>query len=200
MFYYIEGKVAEIDGTVAAIDCGGVGFALNVSLNTLSQLTAGEKVKLYVSESVREDAFELFGFYTKAERSAFELLIGVSGVGPKAALSMLSASTPESLAMAILAGDEKALTIAPGIGKKIAQRIIYELRDKVAKESGGAEVRIPAASVGTSAGHDKLSDAAAALAVLGYGTMEINMALKGVDVDTLDTEGIIKASLKNMVK
>ena len=125
----------------------------------------------------------------------------MSGVGPKAALSILSSSKPEALAMAILAGDEKALTVAPGIGKKIAQRVIYELKDKIAKESGGA---IPAAAQGgiqaVSPGADKLSDAAAALGVLGYGAAEINSALRGVDVEALDTEGIIKAALKNMIK
>ena len=103
--------------------------------------------------------------------------------------------------MAILAGDEKALTVAPGIGKKIAQRVIYELKDKIAKESGGA---IPAAAQGgiqaVSPGADKLSDAAAALGVLDYGAAEINSALRGVDVESLDTEGIIKAALKNMIK
>ena len=121
MFYHIAGTVAELDSYLAVIDCSGVGYALNVSANTLSRLRPGERAKLYVSEIVKEDAFDLYGFYTKAEKRSFELLIGVSGVGPKAALSILSSSTPENLAMAILAGDEKALTVAPGIGKKIAQ-------------------------------------------------------------------------------
>ena len=197
MFNYISGTVAEIENNTVVIDVGGVGYALNVSLNTLAQLTAGERAKLYVSEAIKEDAFDLYGFATKSEKRSFELLISISGVGPKAALSILSSSTPESLTMAILAGDEKALTVAPGIGKKIAQRVIYELQDKIAKESGGmvSAVRTQAAGVGT----DKLADATAALSVLGYGTLDINAALKGVDLDSLSTEGIIKAALKNMM-
>ena len=201
MFYHIEGTVSELANYTAVIDCGGVGFELNVSLNTLSQLKAGERTKLYVAESVKEDAFDLYGFASRSEKRFFQLLISVSGVGPKAALNILSSSTPEALAMAILAGVEMALTVAPGIGKKIAQRVIYELKDKIAKESGGA---IPAAAQGgiqaVSPGADKLSDAAAALGVLGYGAAEINSALRGVDVESLDTEGIIKAALKNMIK
>ena len=145
MFYHIAGTVAELDSYLAVIDCSGVGYALNVSANTLSRLRPGERAKLYVSEIVKEDAFDLYGFYTKAEKRSFELLIGVSGVGPKAALSILSSSTPENLAMAILAGDEKALTVAPGIGKKIAQRVVYELRDKMAKETGSLSLPVQSA-------------------------------------------------------
>ena len=200
MYYHIEGTIAELGNYLAVIDCGGVGYELNVSLNTLSRLKTGERAKLYVAESIKEDAFDLYGFYTKSEKRSFQLLIGVSGVGPKAALSILSSSTPESLAMAILAGDEKALTVAPGIGKKIAQRVIYELKDKIAKESAGALPAITAGVQTAVPGTDKLADAAAALGVLGYGAAEINSALRGVDVETLDTEGIIKAALKNMMK
>lgn len=199
MFYHLDGKVAELGHGMAVIDCNGVGYLVNTSLNTLSRLKNGEKAKLYISESVREDAFELFGFATKSEKRSFDLLIGVSGVGPKAALSILSAHTPEALTMAILSGDEKALTVAPGIGKKIAQRVILELKDKLAKESEDFELPVrPGTAV--PAGEDKLSDAAAALGVLGYGTAEINYALKGVDVSALSTEEIIKAALKNMMK
>ena len=199
MFYHLDGKVAELGQGMAVIDCNGVGYLVNTSLNTLSRLKNGEKAKLYISESVREDAFELFGFATKSEKRSFDLLIGVSGVGPKAALSILSAHTPEALTMAILSGDEKALTVAPGIGKKIAQRVILELKDKLAKESADFELPVrPGAAV--PAGEDKLSDAAAALGVLGYGPAEINYALKGVDVSALSTEEIIKAALKYMMK
>ncbi len=200
MFYHIAGTVAELDSYLAVIDCSGVGYALNVSANTLSRLRPGERAKLYVSEIVKEDAFDLYGFYTKAEKRSFELLIGVSGVGPKAALSILSSSTPENLAMAILAGDEKALTVAPGIGKKIAQRVVYELRDKMAKETGSLSLPVQSSTGAAGVGGDKLSDAAAALAVLGYGAAEINAALKGVDTGALTTEAIVKAALKNMMK
>lgn len=199
MFYHLNGKVAELGQGMAVIDCNGVGYLVNTSLTTQSRLKVGERSKLYISESVREDAFELFGFATKSEKRSFDLLIGVSGVGPKAALSILSAYTPEALAMAILSGDEKALTVAPGIGKKIAQRVILELKDKLAKESGDFELPMKSGAP-VAVGDGKLSDAAAALAVLGYGPAEINVALKGVDVAPLTVEEIIKAALKNMMK
>ncbi len=199
MFYHLDGKVAEQGQGMAVIDCNGVGYLVNTSLTTQSRLKVGERSKLYISESVREDAFELFGFATKSEKRSFDLLIGVSGVGPKAALSILSAYTPEALAMAILSGDEKALTVAPGIGKKIAQRVILELKDKLAKESGDFELPMKSGAP-VAVGDGKLSDAAAALAVLGYGPAEINVALKGVDVAPLTVEEIIKAALKNMMK
>ena len=200
MFYHIEGTVSQLGGGVAVIDCGGVGFELNVSLNTISRLKPGEKAKLLVCESVKEDAFDLYGFAEPGEKRFFQLLISLSGVGPKAALSILSASTPEQLAVAIMAGDEKALTVAPGIGKKIAQRVIYELRDKMAKETGSLSLPVQSSPGAVGAGGDKLSDAAAALAVLGYGAAEINAALKGVDTGELTTEAIVKAALKNMMK
>ena len=200
MYYHLEGTIAELANGLAVIDCGGVGYELSVSLNTLSQLQVGEHIKLYVAASVKEDAFDLYGFTTKSEKRAFQLLISVSGVGPKAALSILSSSTPETLSMAILAGDEKALTVAPGIGKKIAQRVIYELKDKIAKESG-AFVPVSSGNVQTTVqATDKLTDASAALSVLGYSAAEISAALHGVDLEPLNTEGIIKAALKNMMK
>lgn len=199
MFYHLDGKVAELGQGMAVIDCNGVGYLVNVSLNTLAQLRSGERAKLFISESVREDAFELFGFASKSEKRSFDLLIGVSGVGPKAALSILSAHTPEALSMAILSGDEKALTVAPGIGKKIAQRVILELKDKLAKESAGFELPVRP-GVPVPMGEGKLADASSALGVLGYGPAEISQALKGVDVSVLSTEEIIKAALKNMMK
>lgn len=200
MFYHLEGRVAELMQGAAVVDCNGVGYLVNTSLNTQSRLKTGERAKLYISESVREDAFELFGFATRSEKRSFDLLIAVSGVGPKAALSILSAHTPEALTMAILAGDEKALTVAPGIGKKIAQRVILELKDKLASESVDFELPVKAGVPASAAGDGKLTDAAAALGVLGYGPAEINLALKGVDTAALTTEEIIKAALKNMMK
>lgn len=200
MFYHLEGRIAELMQGAAVVDCSGVGYLVNTSLNTQSRLKTGERAKLYISESVREDAFELFGFATRSEKRSFDLLIAVSGVGPKAALSILSAHTPEALTMAILAGDEKALTVAPGIGKKIAQRVILELKDKLASESVDFELPVKAGVPASAAGDGKLADAAAALGVLGYGPAEINLALKGVDTAALTTEEIIKAALKNMMK
>ena len=201
MFYYVKGTVAHTAPYLAVIDCGGVGYACRTTNNTLARLKKGESAKLYTHLNVREDAMELYGFATENERNCFQLLISVSGVGPKAAISILSAATPESLAMSIITGDEKALTVAQGIGKKIAQRIILELKDKMAKQTaGGLDFSggkgAPAAAVLS----NKASDAAQALAVLGYSSQEINAALKGVDVEHLSLEEIVRQSLKKMVK
>ncbi|MEI3347000.1 Holliday junction branch migration protein RuvA [uncultured Oscillibacter sp.] len=201
MFYYLDGTVAELLPYLAVIDCGGVGYACKTTNNTLASLKKGQRGKLYTYLNVGEDVFDLYGFATQKELATFKLLIGVSGVGPKAALAVLSAGTPESLAMAIVTGDEKALTAAPGIGKKIAQRIILELKDKMARESGGeldfsGGKGAPAAAVFS----NKATEAAQALAVLGYTSAEVSMALKGVDVEGLPLEEIIRQSLKKMVK
>ena len=133
MYYYLSGTVAHIEPFLAVIDCGGVGYACRTTSFTLSQIKKGEKTKLYTYLSVREDAMDLYGFASQEERRLFQLLTSVSGVGPKAALAILSSSTPENLALSIITGDEKALTAAQGVGKKIAQRVILELKDKLAK-------------------------------------------------------------------
>lgn len=199
MFYYVNGTVAEIEAGLAVIDCSGVGYACATTNYTLSQLKKGERAKLYTYLNVREDAMEMFGFASQSELRSFKMLIGVSGVGPKAALSILSSTTPQQLSMAVVMGDEKALTAAPGIGKKIAQRIILELKDKLIKEQGGFEAGSGAAAA-MPAQSNKAGEAAAALAVLGYGSQEIAAALKGIDMDTLPLEEIIRQSLKKMVK
>ncbi len=199
MFYYLCGTVAEIEANLAVIDCGGVGYACATTNYTLSQLKRGEKAKLYTYMNVREDAVDLFGFAAQSELHTFKMLLGVSGVGPKAALSILSSTTPGNLAMSVVMGDEKALTAAPGIGKKIAQRIILELKDKLSKEqqSGGYE---PGVSVPLSRNNSKASEASAALAVLGYGSQDIAAALRGIDMDSLPLEEIIRQALKTMVR
>lgn len=199
MFYYVNGTVEEIEAGLAVIDCSGVGYACATTNYTLSQLKKGERAKLYTYLNVREDAMEMFGFASQSELRSFKMLIGVSGVGPKAALSILSSTTPQQLSMAVVMGDEKALTAAPGIGKKIAQRIILELKDKLIKEQGGFEAGSGAA-VAMPTQNNKAGEAAAALAVLGYGSQEIAAALKGIDMDALPLEEIIRQSLKKMVK
>ena len=201
MFYYLDGTVAEILPYLAVIDCGGVGYACKTTNNTLAALKRGQRGKLYTYLNVGEGIFELYGFATANELNSFKLLLGVSGVGPKAALAILSATTPESLAMAIVTEDAKTLTAAPGIGKKIAQRIILELTEKMARETaGGLDFSggkgVPAAPLFAS----KATEAAQALAVLGYSSQEVQMALKGVDVENLPLEEIIRQSLKRMVK
>ena len=199
MFYYVNGTVAEIEAGLAVIDCSGVGYACATTNYTLSQLKKGERAKLYTYLNVREDAMEMFGFASQSELRSFKMLIGVSGVGPKAALSILSSTTPQQLSMAVVMGDEKALTAAPGIGKKIAQRIILELKDKLIKEQGGFEAGSGAAAA-MPAQNNKAGEAAAALAVLGYGSQEISTTLKGIDMDALPLEEIIRQALKKMVK
>ena len=199
MFYYLEGTVAEIEPNLIALDCGGVGYALNTTVNTISSVSRGERCRLYVSESIREDAFDLYGFYSKKEKLFFEMLISVSGIGPKAALSILSANTPEGLALAVASGNEKALTVAPGIGKKIAQRVILELKDKIGGQSefAGESFSAPAAQ---QSDNSAVGDAVAALTVLGYGSNEIAQVLKSTDTGGMSTEEIIKAVLRSMVK
>jgi len=201
MFYHIEGLVSELEPNLAVVDCAGIGFALNASANTVSMLKKGSKAKLFVAESVSENAFELFGFATKSEKRCFEMLTAVSGIGPKAALSILSYNTPDGLALAILNSDEKALTVAPGIGKKIAQRVILELKDKMSKEMGGSSLdfSMPVMAASQSYG-SSVNDAIAGLAVLGYSTAEINPVLKTLDTSGMSSGQIIKAVLKNLSK
>lgn len=200
MFYYLNGTVAHIGPYLAVIDCGGVGYACRTTNYTLSGLSKGRQAKLYTYLHVREDIFELYGFSTEGELSSFQMLLGVSGVGPKAALAILSSTTPEGLAMAIVSENEKALTCAPGIGKKIAQRIILELKDKLAKGQLTTSSGEAFAGGVTIIPENKTSEASAALAVLGYSQPEIATALKGLDVEQLTLEQIIKQALKRMVQ
>ena len=201
MFYYLNGTVAHIEPYLAVIDCGGVGYACRTTTYTLSALKQGEKGKLYTHLNVREDAMDLYGFAGREELKLFQQLISVSGVGPKAALAILSSSAPTDLAMSIITGDEKSLTRAPGVGKRIAQRIILELKDKLAKgqtvSGSGESVAGPAVTI---IPQNKLSEASAALAVLGYSQAEINVALKGIDIESQSLEQVIRLALKNMVK
>ena len=200
MFYYLIGVVAEMEANLAVIDCGGVGYACATTNYTLSQLKKGERAKLYTYMNVREDAVDLFGFSSQSELHSFKLLLGVSGVGPKAALAILSTNTPANLAMAVVMSDEKALTAAPGIGKKIAQRIILELKDKLAKEQASFGPDTGGSVPLTVLPNDKAKEAGAALAVLGYSGSEVAAALKGIDIDALPLEEIIRQALKRMVK
>ena len=201
MYYYVSGEVAHVEAYLAVIDCGGVGYACRTTAFTLSQIKKGDKAKLFTYLSVREDAMDLYGFASAEELKLFQQLISVSGVGPKAALSILSAGTPANLALAIITGDEKSLTAAAGVGKKLAQRIILELKDKLTKgqtvSAAGESVAGPAVTI---IPQNKLSEASAALAVLGYSQAEINVALKGIDIDNQSLEQIIRLALKNMMK
>lgn len=200
MFYHINGIVSELEPNKAVIDCGGVGFDISITMNTAGGLAAGEKAKLYISESIGENNFDLYGFKTKSEKRCFEMLTSVSGIGPKAAMSILSHNTPESLALAVMSDDVKALTVAQGIGKKIAQRVILELKDKISKETGGnIEIHVPAVALNP-VQNSAVNDAIAGLSVLGYSSAEISPVIKTLDVESMSAEQIIKAVLKQMVK
>lgn len=202
MLYFLKGITAALEPGLAVMECAGVGYACKTTSFTLSGLQLGKPATLYTHLSVREDGIELYGFGTKEEKRLFLQLTSVSGVGPKAALSILSTTTPSQLALAILTEDVKTLTIAPGIGKKIAQRIVLELRDKLAKEQ--PEMDWTPVNVAVPGGEpiqgDKLSEAGAALAVLGYSPAEVQMALKGVDAEHMTVEELIKAGLRNMMQ
>jgi Holliday junction DNA helicase RuvA len=200
MFYYLRGKITVLEPYLAVVDCSGVGFACNTSMRTLSTLKVGQEATLYTYCNIREDAFDIYGFATTAEINSFRMLMGVSGVGPKAALSILSGSSPEDLALAIVGGNEKVLTMAPGVGKKLAQRIILELKDKISKELSDPQLSgfVPGETAVQSGG--KAKDVAAALSVLGYSPQEISAAMRKVDISALTVEDAIREVLKTSLK
>ena len=207
MLYHVRGELVHREPTLAVLECGGVGYALTVSLVTSDTLegSLGKTVKLYTHLQVREDGIELFGFYSKEELSCFKMLIGVSGVGPKAAMSILSIFTPERFAFAVSGEDVKGLSKAPGVGAKTAARIVLELKDKLAKDSSvkplldGASFS-PAATPAQSTDKRKLSEAVDALTVLGYNRNEILEILKRIDTAKLSLEEIITAALKQFAR
>ena len=201
MFYYLEGVITIVEPNLAVVDAGGAGYACHTTTHTLSRLELGKKARLYTYCNIKEDAFDIFGFFDVSERRFFEQLLTVSGVGPRAALSILSSGTPETLAMAIINDDERMLTLAPGVGKKLAQRVILELKDKIAKESAGMKLSgLTPAAGGPGASGSKLNDASSALAVLGYSPAEISVALRGMETESLTVEEIIRNVLKNSIK
>lgn len=195
-FHYLSGTIAAIEQNLAVVDCGGIGFECATTAYTISQLKPGQVQKLYTSCNIREDAFEIYGFSTKEEKRCFELLLTVSGVGPKAALNILSATGPSGFQLAVASGDEKALTAAQGVGKKLAQRVLLELKDKL-KLDGTDSLPVVGGAAPQRGGH--ASEASAALAVLGYSQSEIALALKGVDTEHLSVEEIVRQALRAMV-
>lgn len=197
MFYYINGTVSVMEANLAVLDCGGVGYACYTTGTTLSQLQMGKPAKLFTYCHVKEDAFDIYGFSTREELNCFHRLISVSGIGPKVALAILSTATPSQFILAVVTGDEKSLTMAQGVGKKMAQRIILELKDKLAGEqieytAASSNVVIPNAT-------NKVSEAYAALASLGYSQSEIGVALKGIDTENCSLEDIVRQALRAMV-
>ena len=195
MLYYVSGTVSVLEPGLAVIDCGGVGYGCRVTAYTAAQLKLNQSAKLYITESIREDAFDLYGFSSREEQKCYEMLTSVNGVGPKAALAILSAG-PQNFTLAVMTGDEKLLTAAQGVGKKLAQRIILELKDKM----GGANTEIDfsaGVSVAAPAGNNTQL-ATAALQELGYSPAEIATALKGVDPNAT-TEEMVRFALRAMV-
>lgn len=198
MFYYLNGEVALLDENIAVIDCGGVGYACHSTAYTISKLRVGQKARLYTHCNIREDAFDIFGFSTKEELRCFQMLLGVTGVGPKAAQAILSAVSPERFTLAVMTQDEKALIAAQGVGKKLAQRIILELKDKLGSVVTEVDFSSNSAAPVVHAGSN-LALAQAALAELGYSHAEITAALKGVAVEGMSTEQLVRQALRSMV-
>ena len=197
MLYYVAGEVTVLEPGLAVIDCGGVGYGCRITAYTAGQLKLNQKARLYITESIREDAYDLYGFQSREEQHCYELLTSVNGVGPKAAMSILSSGGPQNFAMAVMTGDEKMLTAAPGIGKKTAQRIILELKDKL----GGDTMEFDFSAGPVSAAPQNtgsLSMAQAALQELGYSPAEISAALKGAD-PRMSTEELVRHALRAMV-
>ena len=195
MIYYLSGPVTLLEPGLCVIECGGVGYGCRITAYTAGQLKMHQPAKLYITESIREDAYDLFGFSSREEQRCYEMLTTVNGVGPKAAMAILSAG-PQNFTLAIMTGDEKLLTAAQGVGKKLAQRIILELKDKL----GGSSAEIDfsgGVTVAPQAG-SQAQMATAALQELGYSAAEISAALKGADPNA-STEDLIRYSLRAMV-
>ena len=197
MLYYVSGTVTILEPGLAVIDCGGVGYGCRITAYTAGQLKLNQSARLYITESIREDAYELYGFSDREEQRCYELLTSVNGVGPKAAMAILSSGGPQNFTLAVMTGNEKMLTAAQGIGKKIAQRIILELKDKIGGgnmelDFSGSTVSAPVQSTGN------VSLAHAALQELGYSPAEISAALKGAD-PAASTEELVRYALRAMV-
>ena len=197
MLYYVSGKVAILEPGLAVIDCGGVGYGCRVTAYTASQLKLNQNARLYVTESIREDAYDLYGFISREEQRCYELLTSVNGVGPKAAMAILSAGGPQNFTLAVMTGNDKMLTAAQGVGKKIAQRIILELKDKIGGGSMELDFSSGPAIVAPTA-NNAAALANAALQELGYSPAEVATALKGAPADA-STEELVRFALRNMV-
>ena len=194
MIYSVRGTLILMDAGFAVVECGGVGYRVQTSVNTQKQLKLNTEVMLYTYMSVREDAMELFGFATKSELNTFKMLIGITGVGPKVALAILSELTSEQIAMCVSAGDSKTLTRANGVGPKLAQRIILELKDKI-KGFDASGFEIGKGSVIADTGN--VSKAVAALAVFGYSAADVTPILSRLD-PSMTVEEMITATLRQM--
>ncbi|MCH5170859.1 MAG: Holliday junction branch migration protein RuvA [Oscillospiraceae bacterium] len=198
MFYSVSGNVVDYSTNFVAVESGGVAFLCFTSMQTASKCSIiGEKVTLFTYLNVREDAIELYGFYDKEELDCFKMLINVSGVGAKMALSLLSEYTPDKIILSIAAGDYKALTKAVGIGAKLAQRITLELKDKIGALSVSTQEEV--AAVSSVSKNSVTAEAVAALVMLGYNQSEASLAVSNLD-PALSVEELIKQALKLLSK
>ncbi len=193
MFYSVRGKLIHTEVNIAVVECAGVGYKCQTTMNTLKKLKPDSEVTLYTYLNVREDAMELFGFATTEELGIFKTLIGVSGVGPKVGLAILSVLTPQQVALAIASNDVKSITLAQGVGNKLAQRIILELKDKLkniaSKSNSGAVSAVSEVVSGN------IPKAIEALTVLGYTPAEVTPYLAGMD-SSLPVEKLIGETLR----
>lgn len=200
MFYSLTGKLVHMEPSVVAIECGGVAFKCFTSMNTQKNMPRiGETATVYTHLNVREDALDLYGFSTKSELNCYKMLTTISGVGPKAALSILSEMTPEGVAMAAASGDSKKFTKASGVGPKLAQRIVLELKDRVKKMgfTGGTLELTGTDDAGIVSASQNAEQAVQALIVLGYTQSEAAQAVAKLD-GSLSTEELIRGALKSM--
>ena len=196
MFYSLTGKIIYTDASTVAVECNGVAFRCTTSINTLQKTGGvGNTVTLYTYLHIREDAMELFGFYDNEELESFKLLISVSGVGPKAAIAILSVLTPSALAVCVTSGDVKTITKAQGVGAKIAQRIVLELKDKLSKTVPSQIAVSEFSSMGFGSSNANKSEAVSALAALGYTQSDASSVIAKLD-DSLSVQELIKQGLK----
>jgi len=195
MIYSIKGELTHTEPNLAVVECAGVGYACRTTFTTLSQIgQIGETVKLLTHLHVREDAVELFGFYTQSELTCFKMLLSVSGAGPRTALAILSDTTPEKFALSVATGDTKAFTKTKGVGPKLAQRIILELKDKIAKEQLSQE-SVAVAEFTTVNNSGAVGEAISALVVLGYSQTEATSVVSKLDA-SLSAPELIRKSLQ----
>jgi len=200
MFYSLTGKIIQITESGVAIDCSGVGFFCAASLNTMKMLgQKGSTVTLFTHLNVREDAMDLFGFYDQKELDCFRLLIGVTGVGPKAALAILSQLSPDKLALCVASGDSKSITRAPGVGPKLAQRVVLELKGKLGTYAHDPESGLDLGDIGVKSASANGAEAVSALEMLGYNRSEASLAVGRLD-SALPTEELIKQALRSLSK
>ena len=200
MYAYIRGKLAAKQIDAVIVDVQGVGYRIFTAMSTLTRLPLqnGAEVKLFTHLTVREDAHILFGFLTQEELSMFEILLKVSGVGPKVALSIMSAVEPSGFGLAVLTEDVKMLTRAQGVGAKLAQKIVFELKDKMRKEQiEGFDLSMQAFEREKAADGGKFSEAVSALTILGFSPLEARKAVLAVFSEELEIEEIVKAALKS---